>query len=607
MASIVDWLTAGVALKVDVATNPGVVLGGALTELPFSAGGNNGVPSGFSDWQSNVAGDPATITRQVDADGIFYIGNATLPSGNISFGAQYEMEAIPDRRYFLRVSVRQSVNYPGAFITYIREYNPTTDHERTIGAINNYTDDAWRVVNTFTTRAVDYANGYTRIRFVIAGSRTALQTNDDSWGIRYRRMEILARDEVMPEPVWRDITCDVKELTTRYGRSRFTERYDTATINLVLLNEDGEYSYRDPHPFAFGPGRQVRVEATYDGVTYPFAYGLIDNLNDSMDLDGHAVTNVSCVDVTSVMAQSLVPEMPWAPPLSPPYLTGQRIGFLASDYIGYPYLLLDAGQWTTRRIQASGRTVRDEIGLTSDSEGGNVFADRAGNIVYKDRTWPDVDVNLKEVTANFEARIINDQIPFDGVPNRPDAPTFCPNDVVTEWGLARVVNTVELAAEDGGASLYEDTESIREFGPRTYQRMDFLLSAASGPGGTTPILDAWLDQRAADIMTGYTQPKLRLNTLSYRPDIDGHDWVWTLSAFLNWLVRVWYQNAKTGWGWLIVTRVQSIEHRITPLEWAVTLTVDQPVAHVYAPVMLQAVWDGELSTGHDGWDIGRWS
>lgn len=596
MASIERWKEAGVDLRVYVATVPGIVLGGYRNVFDLQPGGPEGVPNGWVDWSFNPGSDnKAHVARSVSG-GVFTIVSNAIPGSGSYWGGRWETDAIAGRRYRASFQVRKPELYTVSsyYRCWIKEYNPTTTSELTIGAMEGWTDSQWITVNMFTNRPPNVAGGYTTIRIIL--SIQGLST--ENWGGEFRNVELLARDSTMPDPGWRDITCDVQSLTTRYGRERFTNRYEAASIALQLQNEDGEYAYKEAHPFNFGPGRQLKVEATYDGITYPMAYGIVDQINDGLALDGTAVVNVNCLDPTTIASNRPTPALPHVSPALP-WLSGTRIGFLV-DVIGYPYRLIDAGQWGTQRIEGSGRSVRDEIGVTADSEGAAFFADRAGYWVYKDRSWPTLDPKQLNVTADFQARKANAQIPFDEVPTLPGAPTICPNEIVTDYGMSRVVNLVQLSSVNASMQEFEDDESQFDYGPRTYQRMDFVLM-----GTTQAQYDSYIAQRAADIMEGYTEPKLRLNALTYRPDIDTHDWVWTLSVFLNWLVRVWYQNAKTGWGWLIVTHVQSIEHRITPTEWEVGLVVDQPIAQLDAPVMVQAFWDGTAES--DKWDIALWS
>lgn len=604
MASIVDWQSSGVDFRVEVAQSKGVVYGGTRYRPTLMPGGDQGQPNGWVAWDSGGGAFWPLVTMSVDDEHVWHI-HSVSPSTSQQFGAHYEIAGQPDTLYYCEVEVRKHPEFTtGIWRVFLTQYNPTTGVETVMTQAQTYgsLETSWSTVAMNTTAPLNWAGGFTRFRLRVAAQGSALFP-DGTWAVDWRRPQIVARDTSFTID-WRDITCDVKSLAWRYGRERFTNRYEVATINMELDNTDGQYSFADPHPLNWGPGRQVRVVATYGGIDYPQAFAIVDSLNDGVDHEGKAITSVVALDPTSIMANRRTPSLNYFRWLLPPFgtgpvKTGGRIGYLV-EYVGYPDSDLDDGQWNTQPVVGSGRTIRDEIGVTADSEGGAFFADRSGVLTYRDRTWLTTDDNLTHVTATFSARAHNEQVPFDGVPDLPDAPDFCPSDLVTDWNKSRVINYLSLAVAGGISREYWDDESRLEFGEQEYARTDFVLW-----GNSQAELDAYLDQRAVDYMTGYTFPKQRLNSLTYRPDLESHDWPWTLSVFLNWLVRVWYQNRRTGWGWLMVTHVQSIEHRVTPLEWSTTLAVDQPVFQSDAPVMVQAFWDGLADS--DKWDIALWS
>ena len=171
----------------------------------------------------------------------------------------------------------------------------------------------------------------------------------------------------------------------------------------------------------------------------------------------------------------------------------------------------------------------------------------------------------------------------DDTPTAPGAPLICTRELVTDWSLARVVNLVTLAKAGGNAQTFEDKTSQKQYGPHTYQRLDFVLEN-----------DSDLPIRAADIMSNYTDPVLRVNSVAYAPGVSGA-WEWTLGVFLNWLVRVWYSHPTEFWGFAVCVHIQSVEHRITPDDWYTTLTVDLPESFT------EVVW-----APTSGWDAGIW-
>lgn len=590
MGSLVSWRDAGVTFKVEVTTSTQLILAGKTWDLaPLLPGGPSGIPNG---WVGNGIYSSSTIANSVAA-GIYTMQNsgASIPSSLA--GAEYTVGPIDPTKTYLAVVDSRGLASKMNFRRTIRvsEYNPTTD---TANSLTQYSDAGgsggapadWETIGlTVDGSAFNVAGGFTHLRIGLLGVRDVADT---PFGGQWSRPYIQQRSPSMPAQTWRDITCDVQSMTVRYGRERFTERFDVATLQLQLLNTDGEYSYANPHPFNFGPGRIVRVTATIGATTYAVAYHIIDQCVDGMDHEGHAVTNVTCLDPTTLMSNRPTPNLPGSN-----LLAGARIGLIL-DFIGYGPRTLQTGVWTMQRIAASGRSLRDEMGVTADSEAGYLWAERNGQIVYRQRGYESGDSLRTVVQANLYAKPRPGDMPVDGWPTIPTAPTICLNTVTTDWGMSRVINRLELANAGSTSRVYDNEASQEQHGIRTYQRTDFVLTS-----------DALLDTRAADYLTGYTQPMLRLNQVSFRP---GHhagteEFEHALKMGILYLVRVWYQNVITGWGWSIVTRIQGWEHRITATEWDTTYTLDQPVLFAQAPITETFYWDNATAT----WDHAIWS
>lgn len=578
---IESWQDAGVALKVELQTNRGLIKLDNQQPLPFVAGGPNGIPQGWV----QVSGD-ATGKHSVSALGIYTQQDTNGASTNSQQAVELTFAAEQGFVYEFQVDMRLTAG-KSASDTYhylnFYEHNPSTNAKVSLGLLQDFTPADWITYVIRASRAINWAGGFRNLIIRLQsydyapGSGSALWGNDFA-GLYVRKVESASA----PTITWKDITCDVKGMDIRYGRERFTERFDVASLGLVLDNTTGEYAYAEPHPFNFGPGRAVRVTATYKGTTYPMAAGIIDACNDSQTHDGKAITTVHCVDPTTLLSLKPTPEMSYAPALS-----GQRIRYLV-DYSGYPLSNIANGVLQTKKITGSNRNLREECGVTADSEGGNFFAERNGELRYLDRNYKSTSDNYTKATATLLAKPSSGQPPPDAFPSVPNAPTICVSQFITDWNMSRVVNDLWLANAGSPSRHYEDETSQRENGTKSYQRTDLLLVNSSD-----------LDIRANDYMTGNTQPKMRLNSITYRPGLDGNSWAYTLAVSLLWLVRFWYANARGKWGWEIITRVQSVEHRITATEWETTLALDEPVYYGDAPIVSGAYWD----TGAR-WDTG---
>lgn len=399
------------------------------------------------------------------------------------------------------------------------------------------------------------------------------------------------------EPLtWRDITCDVQSTTIRYGRERLTDRFDVGTFSLVLRNADGEYAYARPHPDRFGPGALIRISAIHNGNTYPMAYGVLDSVVEDTDLEGKNIVVLTAYDPTTLWA-SINWRLTYGISSGSGELSGARINRLL-DFVSYLARSVDAGTITMQALPAvSGRPLRDDAGITADTEGGAVFAERNGSIVFRDATWRAVESYAQNVMANITAQDDGaSHTGFDYLPDDENAPELCPHELVTDWSLRRLINRVALANAGGTAQTFDRLASQRLYGVRGYQRLDYI--------GTS---DGYLAARAESLLSKYDQPKLRVNAVTYRPALAGSDeaWSFTLQVFFNWLVRVWYRNPLDEWGYVIAAYVQGIEHRITPTDWVTTLRLDDPATFAHTSDGHYAVWS---IAGSDRaiWDESLW-
>jgi hypothetical protein len=577
--TIRDWQRAGVTLKVEVATSGALVVGGNQTDIPFDSGGSYGAPAGWRVGEY-YGGEPVagseTAYNFTTATQVFSVSAKTVPTSRKNAGAWSPSFAItPGFRYQIGVQARRMDGKA------VSERSITLETSANGGASWQYYTGSqgfpaltdWEdVLQTGSTLGA----GRTLARIQLLGAPP--YDSLGLWGTQFQKLYVRQLDLEPPPLTWRDITCDVRSLGIRYGRERFTNRYDVSTMGLELINDEGEYSFHSPHPFGLQPGRQVRVSATYKGVTYPQAFHVLDTITDGYSMEGHVISRWQCVDPTTTLSNAETKTFN-----SEGNKSGQRIAKLL-DQVGYVPRITDTGQWYCQTVTASGRSVRDECGVTADSEGGNFFADRQGNCVYKDRTWQTTDTNLQHVMADLVGYPHVGVMPVvDDTPTDPTAPIICTNELVTDWSLARVINYVELANAGGNAKTFSDPTSMKTYGPQTYQRMDFVLRGENE-----------LAIRADDIMSGYSDPVLRVNSVGYAPGVSAA-WEFTLGVFLNWLVRVWYTHPTNYWGFAVCVHVQSIEHRITPDDWSTTMAVDLPESFA------ELEW-----ASANGWDEGTW-
>lgn len=424
------------------------------------------------------------------------------------------------------------------------------------------------------------------------------------WGVDWKDLSItkVKAYGFYTEMGWYAVQCETMDASIRYGRTRFTERYDVGTAAVRLNNVTGKYQYQISHPLGFRPGRMFRLQAKIraTGVMYPLFYGVIDRIATEMTLDGKANVTLTVFDTTSFTSDTKTPNL-WIGSYAivggdPLLLSGNRVNaLLDSAGVAQSFRSIATGVFPMQNVAESSRSIREEIGVTADSEGGSFFAERDGTIVYRDRNWVD-GTYATQVQANFNAYSSDVNIAIeDGVVTAPGAPTICPFNMATDWSMERVINQITLAVAGGSKMFYANAYSQSQYGIATYQRLDYVNKATTSYSVAT-----MLNARANDLFTGSLNAELRVQRLEYRPG-NNDGWVFALSAFLDWSVRVMYYMLNGTWGFSTVVRIQSVEHRISPTDWVIAYNLDQPSAYLGTLTPLEdGGWD------RDNWDQGDW-
>lgn len=523
-----SWKDAGVAVKLYVSTSGDFVSLGTVTDYPFQSGGPNGNPLGWTTFDTGGV-DPNKVTRSV---GIgrwnIAIASGILPTGGWYFGAYMDIPATSGHTYQIQVQAQTIDGRDNAFRTILYQFNGMGTSYGT--ALR--TGQGWEQVGTFAVAPA----GTTFIRVSMQASwYEANNTINPNWGIQFQSFRVVDQLATYPNPTWQEITCDVRAANIRYGRNKITERFDVGSMTVAVNNDDGDFTYRPNHRWGLRPGRFIRATLSRPGsaTEFPLYYGIIDSFSDTYTLDSHAYVNIQCVDTSSLLSNTNVMTVASA---SSEFTSSARFRSLALS-AGWLSQMLQygGGEFIQQSIIANGRTIRDEMGLTADSEGAFFWADSRGNIVFRGRNWntPDWTTVQAEILATPYCEPPLRKV--DNVLTSTFAPIVEANALETNWGRDRVVNELQLANQGGSAFHFIDTESQQKYGPITYQRLDFVNS------NNYP---QQLIQRAADLMDGFTESVLRVNSVSFRPSVETFEWMSTL--WLNELVRIRYELEAEG-------------------------------------------------------------
>lgn len=265
-----------------------------------------------------------------------------------------------------------------------------------------------------------------------------------------------------PDIAWTDISAYVQEISTFRGRSRENDRYQTGSAKLNLKNLDGRFTPANlTGPYVAGgvsqirPRVPVRIRATWAGIVYPLFYGRAESWQDQHPMFGYdAVTVLSVVDGLAELAAFNGPEQPEQGAGEQSGLRIQRI----LDNLGWTLGTdIDVGTATMQATTLAGDAF-SEAALTADSEGGALWAEADGSIVFDDRL-----ALIENVRSNTS------QVAF--------GTTVKIRDPVVEYSSDTLRNIVSMARAGGTQQTAADNPSRALYGDRAWARNDLICES----------------------------------------------------------------------------------------------------------------------------------
>lgn len=262
------------------------------------------------------------------------------------------------------------------------------------------------------------------------------------------------------EPAWWDVSCYAIEAQVARGRQRATDRFIPGTASITLNNEDGWADMAGtPGQIAavsLRPGRAVRigVDVHSIGVVWLFR-GVIDRVAPTYDPIHMDYVQLDCIDLLGEVGHVKLVES--APVGGDDTVTARLNRIL--DACKHPAEKRQLATDATTLIQTSyGAQAVDLLGLATDSAGGIVYGDEAGNVCSKAFGWQSYDAtqppsggsigNVDPGVPGIPAIIPDPYLATNGAPvTTPDAPS------VTLPGGFTIFATVRNPVGSGGDSF----------------------------------------------------------------------------------------------------------------------------------------------------------
>lgn len=257
-----------------------------------------------------------------------------------------------------------------------------------------------------------------------------------------------------PDVLWVDVSSYVRKVTTQRGFGREIGAWATGSATITLDNRDGRF---DPDnlsgPYVTSgvtqvrPWRPVRIRATYAGVTYDVFRGYILSWPETFPGMVDAEVTVTCVDEFGLIARFDGYEQP---PVGGGDYAGPRIHRIL-DNAGYAGgRNIDYGLVTMQDTTLA-QNALTEIKLTSDSEGGAVWAEANGEVTFENRHALIENTRSNTVQATFGDE--DGELPY--------------TDIAAEYDGDALQNVVRYAREGGTVQVASDATSRALYGDQT--------------------------------------------------------------------------------------------------------------------------------------------
>ena len=344
-----------------------------------------------------------------------------------------------------------------------------------------------------------------------------------------------------PDNEFTDITQYVRSISTQRQFSRETSRWQAGTGQIVLSNNDGRFSPNLPSgPYTSGgitgirPWRPVRITATYGGISYSLFTGYAVSW-----LEGYPGLGFD-----DTMTVGLVDEFGKLAGWNGSAQTSQGQGETSGARI---HRILNAAGSTANRSIATGTqtmqatTLADyamsQLDLTNDSEGGWLWVDADGTIVFEDRFSPIELTRMNTSNVTFgeqEIQYIDLSMAYDG---------------------DRLVNMASIARAGGTAQSATDATSRALYGDRQFARSDLICETDTQTLGLAQLMVA-----------AKKDPALRIVSATFAP-LGQPTLLWPQVLGRRVRDRVTIKRRPT---WQTITQVSFIEgvaHTIDPDSW----------------------------------------
>jgi hypothetical protein len=349
-----------------------------------------------------------------------------------------------------------------------------------------------------------------------------------------------------------DVSNVVDSVNTRRGRNATADEFQTGSLTLRIVDQNGDFNPQNPSSPYFGyltPMRKVSISATSAGVTYPMFSGFITSYTTTTPKNANDVvyTVITAVDAFRLAQNAQIATITGA---TAGDLSGTRINQILNT-IAWPSSMrdVDAGLTTLQADPGTARTALAAMTTATNSEYGALYVDASGSFVFQDRT-----VTVASIAAT--PTVFNDNGTDIGYSN-------------AIWRLddTLVFNQANITRTGGTVQNATNTASVEKYFAHTYNQQDLLMQTDAV---ALDYARAYVASRA-ETSVRCDAIELDLYTENYAAGI--------LAALdLDFFDPITITTNQPGASLLTKTlQIFGVAHSVTPNKWRTTFTTLEPI------------------------------
>ena len=356
-----------------------------------------------------------------------------------------------------------------------------------------------------------------------------------------------------PNTVIVDVSNQVSKIDTRKERNLFQDKYLSGTATVRILDQNGDWNPQNTSSPLWPnlvPLRSIIIETNYSGTIYPIFKGYIQEYLYTYPKDQEiGYVDLICSDAFRLVFNSNVSTVTGA---TAGQDTGTRVGKIL-DAIGWPDSArsIMTGDTLCQADPSTTRTALAAIETATFTEQGAFYFDKAGNAVFKNRTF--VYESGAETPIAFSNATGSSDIPYAGI-------SFALDDKT-------IVNQATITRTGGTPQTASDQTSIDKFFLHSITANDMLMQT-----------DAEALDLAENFVASRKDTTLRIESITLDLVTLGYGAGITAALDLDYFDPMQITNVNVAGTTIVKTlQCQGIAHSITPNTWKTVLTTQENV------------------------------